>query len=55
MKAQGLVVFDEKIFENCSLKTYFLLCDLLMQPTWTVWTTVKLGKNPMSYLREENV
>jgi len=65
MKALGLVVSDKKIFENCILKTYFLPCDLLMQPTGTVWTTlveehlgiipVKFGQNPMSSFRGEYV
>jgi len=34
MKALGFVVSD-RIFENCSLKTYFKPRDLLMQPIRT--------------------
>ena len=65
MKAQGLVVSDKKIFENCILKTYLKTRDLLMQPTGTIWTTlvgdhpgiipVKFVQNPMSGFRGENV
>ena len=45
MKALGLVVSDEKIFENCNLKTYFLTRDLLMQPIRTIWT-ILVGDHP---------
>jgi len=67
MKALGLVVSDKKIFENCILKTVKISwpCDLLMQPTGTIWTTlvgdhpgiipVKFGQNPMSGSRGEDV
>jgi len=65
MKALGLVVSDKKIFENCILKPIFWPCDLLMQPTGTIWTTlvgdyqgiipVKFGQNPMSGFRGEDV
>jgi len=61
----GLVVSDKKIFESCILKTYFWPCDLLMQPTGTVWTTligdhpeiipVKFGRNPISGFRGDVV
>jgi len=62
MKNLGLVVSD-KIFENW--KPIFWPCDLLMQPTGTIWTTlvgdhpgiipVKLSQNPMSGFRGEDV
>jgi len=45
MKAPGLVVSDKKIFENCILKTYFLPCDLLMQPIRIIWT-ILVGDHP---------
>jgi len=44
MKALGHVVSDKKIFENCILK-FFWPCDLLMQPTGTVWT-ILIGDHP---------
>ena len=65
MKDLGLVVSDKKIIENCILKTIFWPCDLLMQLTGMVWTTlveehlgiipVKYGQNPMSGFRGEVV
>jgi len=62
MKALGIVVLDNKIFENCILKTYFLTLDLLMQPTRTILVgdhpgiiPVKFGPNPMSGFRGEDV
>jgi len=63
MKALGHVDSAKKIFENCIL--IFLPCDLLKQPTGTVWTTlvrdhpeiisVKFSQNPMSGFKEEVV
>jgi len=47
MKALGLVVSDEKIFENFILKTYFWPRDLLMQPTGMVWT-ILVGDHPLT-------
>ena len=65
MKALGLVVSDNKIFESFILKTYLLTRDLLMQPTGTVRTTliedhpgiipVKFGQNPISGFRGDVV
>jgi len=48
----GFVVSEKKIFENCIMKTYFLICDLLMQPTGTFWTTLieeHLGIIPVKF------
>ena len=45
MKALGFVVSDEKIFESCILKTYFLTRDLHMQPIRTIWT-ILVGDHP---------
>jgi len=65
MNALGLVVSVKNIFENCILKTYFWPRDLHMQPIRTIWTIlvedrprtipVKLGENPMSGIRGEDV
>jgi len=64
MKALGIVVSDNEIFENCILKTN-LFCprDLLMQQITTSWTIslgdhpgtipVVFGQIPMSGSREE--
>jgi len=38
MKAQGLVVLDKKIFENCILKTYF----------FTPWLTYATNQNHLN-------
>ena len=56
----GLVVSDKKIFKVFILKTFFILCDLDMQHTRTIWTnlkeghirfiTAKFGQNPASSL-----
>jgi len=56
---------EDKIFENCILKTHFLPRDLLMQHTGTVRKTlvvvfpgiipVKFDQNPMSGFRGEDV
>jgi len=49
MKALGFVVSEKKIFENCILKTYFLIGDHLgIIP-------VKFGQIPMSGFRGEDV
>ena len=45
MKAVGLVVLDKKIFKSFILKPIYWPCDLLMQPTGTVWTTL-IGDHP---------
>ena len=65
MKALGLVVSDKKIFESFILKPIYWPCDLLMQPTGTVGTTligdhpgiipVKFGQIPISGSREDVV
>ena len=39
----GLVASEKKIFEVFNLKIYFSSCDLIMQRTRTVWTTLKEG------------
>ena len=43
IKALGDVVSDKKIFKVFILKIYFSLCDLDMQRTETIWTTIKEG------------
>ena len=43
IKALGLVVSDKKIFEVCILKIYFSSCDLVMQCTGTILTTLVKG------------
>jgi len=45
MKALGLVVLDKKILESFILKPIYWPCDLLMQPTGTVWT-ILIGDHP---------
>jgi len=55
----------KKIFKNCILTTYFMIRDLLIQPTGTVKTTlvedhlgiipVKFSQNPMNGFRGEVV
>jgi len=64
-KAQGLVVSDKKIFENCILKTYFLTPWPTYQPIRTIWTIlvedypgtipVEFGQIPISGSRKEVV
>jgi len=63
MKALGFVVSDKKIFESFILKPIYWPCDLPMQPTGTVWTSligdhpgiipVKLGQIPINCSRED--
>ena len=65
MKALVLVFSDKKISESFILKPIYWPRDLLMQPTGTVWTTlkgdhpgiipVKFGQIPMSGSREDVV
>jgi len=52
MKSLGIVVSDKKMFEHCILKTYFLTCDLHMQPLKTIWTILvgdHLGTIPVEF------
>jgi len=65
MKALGLVVPDKKTFESFILKPIYWPCDLLMQPTGTVWKKligdhpgiipVKFGQIPNSGSKEDVV
>ena len=65
MTVLGLVVSDKKIFEKMHFENRFLLRDLLMKLTGTVWTILvedhpgiiplKFGQNPMSGFRGEVV
>jgi len=65
LKALGLAVSDKKIIESCMLKTYVLPCDIIMQPTETILTSlvgdhpgiipVKIGQYPKSGFRGEDV